>query len=60
MLKTIIPNTPTQIWITAQAIRALSLIPAPLRRRLTSFSGNAAAMLNDAHLRRPEDLTPHQ
>jgi 2-polyprenyl-6-methoxyphenol hydroxylase-like FAD-dependent oxidoreductase len=58
VLKTIIPNTPTQIWITAQAIRSLPHIPAPLRRRLTSYGGSAAAMLNEARLRRPEDSTP--
>jgi 2-polyprenyl-6-methoxyphenol hydroxylase-like FAD-dependent oxidoreductase len=58
VLKLIIPGSRTQIWVTAQAMRAIPHLPAPLRRRLTSFGGDAAAMLNEARLRRPEDLRP--
>jgi 2-polyprenyl-6-methoxyphenol hydroxylase-like FAD-dependent oxidoreductase len=58
VMNAIIPKTQAQIWITAQAIRALPHVPAPLRRRLTSFGGGAATMLNAARLRRPEDLAP--
>ena len=57
VMKTIIPNSRAQIWATAQAIRALPHLPAPLQRRLTSFGGGPAAMLNEARLRRPPDLT---
>ena len=51
----IIPRSRAQIWLTAQAVRALPRIPAPVRRRLTSFGGSPAAMLDEARLRRPED-----
>ena len=56
VLDLIIPKSRTQIWAMAQAMRVLPHIPAPLRRRLTSFGGSAAAMLEEARLRRPEDL----
>jgi 2-polyprenyl-6-methoxyphenol hydroxylase-like FAD-dependent oxidoreductase len=58
VLKLIIPGSRTQIWVTAQAMRVIPHVPALLRRRLTSFGGDAAAMLNEARLRRPEDLQP--
>jgi 2-polyprenyl-6-methoxyphenol hydroxylase-like FAD-dependent oxidoreductase len=56
VIEVIIPRSRAQIWLTAQAIRVLPHIAAPIRRRLTSFGGGAAAMLDEARLRRPEDL----
>lgn len=56
VLKTIIPRSQAQIWITAQAIRALPHIPEPLQHRLTSFGGSAAAMLDEARLGPPPDV----
>jgi 2-polyprenyl-6-methoxyphenol hydroxylase-like FAD-dependent oxidoreductase len=56
VINLIIPRTQAQIWMTAQAMRLLPRLPAPLRRRITSFGGGAAAMLDEARLRRPEDL----
>jgi 2-polyprenyl-6-methoxyphenol hydroxylase-like FAD-dependent oxidoreductase len=55
VMKFLIPDSAAQIWLTAQAMRILPRVPAPLRRRLTSFGG-AAAMLREARLRRPDDV----
>jgi len=52
-LKTLIPRSHLQVWATAQAIRLLPRLPAPARRRLTSFGGGPAAMLNVVSLRDP-------
>jgi hypothetical protein len=41
---------------TAQAIRLLPQLPAPARRRLTSFGGDPTAMLNLVKLRDPGTL----
>ena len=54
VLRLIIPGSAGQIWLTAQAMRALAHLPAPLRRRLTSFGGGPASMLREARLRPPE------
>jgi 2-polyprenyl-6-methoxyphenol hydroxylase-like FAD-dependent oxidoreductase len=53
----IIPGTRARIGVTAQAMRVLPHLPLPIRRRLTSFGGGAAAMLEQAKLRRPEGLS---
>jgi 2-polyprenyl-6-methoxyphenol hydroxylase-like FAD-dependent oxidoreductase len=55
-IKLIIPESRGQIWLTASALRLLPRLPAPLRRRLTAFGGSAAAMLDDARLRHPDDV----
>lgn len=56
VLKTLIPRSRLQVWATAQAIRLLPRLPAPARRRLTSFGGGPAAMLNVVKLRDPSTL----
>jgi hypothetical protein len=56
VINRIIPRSRAEIWTIAQAMRMLPHLPAPLRRRLSSFGGGAAAMLDEARLRRPEDL----
>jgi 2-polyprenyl-6-methoxyphenol hydroxylase-like FAD-dependent oxidoreductase len=56
VLKTLIPRSHLQVWATAQAIRLLPRLPAPVRRRLTSFGGGPAAMLNVVKLRDPSTL----
>ena len=56
ILRTIIPTSQAQVWVTAQAIRMIPHVPAPQRRRLTSFGGSAAAMLDQARLRPPNAL----
>ena len=56
VLKTLIPRSRLQLWATAQAIRLVPRLPAPARRRLTSFGGGPAAMLNVVSLRDPSNL----
>jgi 2-polyprenyl-6-methoxyphenol hydroxylase-like FAD-dependent oxidoreductase len=55
-IKLIIPQSRRQIWLTAQAMRVLPHLRAPLRRRLTGFGGSAAAMLDEARLSEPSGL----
>jgi hypothetical protein len=55
-IKLIIPQSRRQIWLTAQAMRVLPHLRAPLRRRLTAFGGSAAAMLDEARLSKPHEL----
>src|SRR4030095_15028385 len=38
-MKALIPRSRLQLWAIAQAIRLLPRLPAPARRRLTSFGG---------------------
>jgi len=56
VMRVLIPSSAAQIWATAQAMRVLPHLPAPLRRRITGFGGSAAAMLREARLRQPETL----
>jgi 2-polyprenyl-6-methoxyphenol hydroxylase-like FAD-dependent oxidoreductase len=56
VINLIIPGSGWQTWLTAQALRAIPRIPAPLRRRLTAFGGSAAAMLDEARLQHPDEL----
>jgi len=56
VLRTLIPRSHLQVWATAQAIRLLPRLPALARRRLTSFGGGPAAMLNVVKLRDPSTL----
>jgi 2-polyprenyl-6-methoxyphenol hydroxylase-like FAD-dependent oxidoreductase len=56
VLKILIPRSRLQVWATAQAIRLLPRLPALARRRLTSFGGGPAAMLNVVSLRDPSNL----
>jgi 2-polyprenyl-6-methoxyphenol hydroxylase-like FAD-dependent oxidoreductase len=56
VLKTLIPNSPAQVWLTARAMQVLPRLPGPARRKLTSFGGGPAAMLAGAPLRDPQEL----
>jgi 2-polyprenyl-6-methoxyphenol hydroxylase-like FAD-dependent oxidoreductase len=51
VLSAIVPGSRAQVWTTAQAMRLLPRLPAPVRRRLTSFGGGPAAMLDGLELR---------
>jgi 2-polyprenyl-6-methoxyphenol hydroxylase-like FAD-dependent oxidoreductase len=51
VLDAIVPRSRAQVWTTAQAMRLLPHLPAPVRRRLTSFGGGPAAMLDGLVLR---------
>jgi 2-polyprenyl-6-methoxyphenol hydroxylase-like FAD-dependent oxidoreductase len=52
-MKVLIPRSRTQLWALAQAMRLLPRLPAPARRRLTSFGGGPAAMLDAVNLPQP-------
>jgi 2-polyprenyl-6-methoxyphenol hydroxylase-like FAD-dependent oxidoreductase len=51
VLAAIVPRSRAQVWTTAQAMRLLPRLPGPVRRRLTSFGGGPAAMLDGLVLR---------
>jgi 2-polyprenyl-6-methoxyphenol hydroxylase-like FAD-dependent oxidoreductase len=53
VIKRLIPRSRVQLWAMAQAIRLLRRLPGPVRRRLTSFGGGPAAMLDAVKLRDP-------
>jgi 2-polyprenyl-6-methoxyphenol hydroxylase-like FAD-dependent oxidoreductase len=55
-MKLLIPRSRIQLWAMAQTMRLLPRLPAPARRRLTSFGGGPAAMLNAVQLRDPKTL----
>ncbi|GAA4965464.1 FAD-dependent monooxygenase [Actinoplanes utahensis] len=46
MLNSLVPRNRAQVWLTAQAMRLIPRLPVPVRRRLTSFGGGPAAMLD--------------
>jgi 2-polyprenyl-6-methoxyphenol hydroxylase-like FAD-dependent oxidoreductase len=46
VLDAIVPRSRLQVWATAQAMRLIPRLPGPARRRLTSFGGGPAAMLD--------------
>lgn len=52
----VVPQSQRQIWLLAQAMRVLPRLPQTLRRRITAGGGSAVAMLNEAHLTRPDEL----
>ena len=54
VIKRFIPRSRVQLWAMAQAMRLLPRLPGPARRRLTSFGGGPAAMLDAVKLRDPE------
>jgi 2-polyprenyl-6-methoxyphenol hydroxylase-like FAD-dependent oxidoreductase len=45
VMKTLIPATPLQVWLTAQALRLVPRLPATLQRRLSAFQGRPAKAL---------------
>ncbi|MGI5180208.1 hypothetical protein ACQEVZ_28175 [Dactylosporangium sp. CA-152071] len=53
VLGTLIPRSELQVWTTAQALRVLPRLPGFVQRKLTSFGGGPAAMLNGVRLRDP-------
>ena len=57
VLKTLIPGSRAQLWAMAQAMRLLPRLPRPARRRLTSFGGGPAAMLEAVKLRDPGTMS---
>ena len=57
VIKKFIPRSRVQLWAMAQAMRLLPRLPGPARRRLTSFGGGPAAMLDAVKLRDPEAIS---
>jgi 2-polyprenyl-6-methoxyphenol hydroxylase-like FAD-dependent oxidoreductase len=57
VMKMLIPRSRVQLWARAQAIRLLPRLPAPVRRRLTSYGGGPAAMLDAVQLRDPKSFS---
>jgi 2-polyprenyl-6-methoxyphenol hydroxylase-like FAD-dependent oxidoreductase len=57
VMKMLIPRSRVLLWARAQAIRLLPRLPAPVRRRLTSYGGGPAAMLDAVQLRDPRSLS---
>lgn len=53
ILNSIVPRSRSQVWFTAQVMRALPRLPEPVRRRLTAFGGGPAAMLGGLTLPGP-------
>ncbi|HWC44372.1 MAG TPA: hypothetical protein VHK02_20500 [Actinomycetota bacterium] len=51
-MKTIIPATPRQVWLTDQALRLIPRLPGPLQRRLWAFQARPARALEAVDLAR--------
>lgn len=45
VMKTLIPRTRLQVWLTTQALRLVPRLPATLQRRLSAFQGRPARAL---------------
>ncbi len=45
MMRTLIPRTPLQVWLTTQLIRVLPRLPATIQRGLSSFERRPARAL---------------
>jgi 2-polyprenyl-6-methoxyphenol hydroxylase-like FAD-dependent oxidoreductase len=55
-MKVLIPRSRIQLTLLAQVMRLLPRLPRPVRKRLTSFGGGPAAMLDAVKLRDPTSL----
>ena len=53
MIRTLIPHSRAQVAATGYALRLLARLPAPLQRKLTSYGGGPAAMLDGVLLPAP-------
>ena len=51
VMKTLIPATPLQVWLTVQVLRLVPRLPATLQRRLSAFQGRPARALQAITLR---------
>ena len=52
VMKTLIPATPRQVWLTSQALRLLPRLPGALQRRLWAFQARPARALEAVDLER--------
>jgi hypothetical protein len=51
VMKTLIPATAAQVWLTTQALRLVPRLPVPLQRRLSAFQGRPARALQAVNLK---------
>jgi 2-polyprenyl-6-methoxyphenol hydroxylase-like FAD-dependent oxidoreductase len=56
VLRTLVPRSRAQVRLTPLVLRALASLPGPVRRRLTSYGGGPARMLDAVPL--PEERLP--
>jgi 2-polyprenyl-6-methoxyphenol hydroxylase-like FAD-dependent oxidoreductase len=54
VMKTLIPATPFQVWLTTQALRLVPRLPVTLQRRLSTFQGRPARALDAVTLQKFE------
>jgi len=54
VMKTLIPATPFQVWLTTQALRLVPRLPVTLQRRLSTFRGRPARALDAVTLQKFE------
>ena len=50
-MKTLMPRTPLQVWLTTQALRLGARLPATVQRRLSAFQGRPARALSAVTLK---------
>jgi len=55
-MKTLIPRTPLQVWLTPQLMRLVPRLPVTLQQRLSSLQGGPAAALDSITLKRYEPI----
>ncbi|PRY43240.1 hypothetical protein LY71_117100 [Geodermatophilus tzadiensis] len=53
VLRTLVPGSRAQVWLTPRVLQTLTSLPGPLRRRLTAYGGGPARMLGAVVL--PDD-----
>jgi 2-polyprenyl-6-methoxyphenol hydroxylase-like FAD-dependent oxidoreductase len=58
VMKTLIPATPRQVWLTTQALRLVPRLPATLQQRLSSFQGRPARALEAVTLQKYQRPPP--
>jgi 2-polyprenyl-6-methoxyphenol hydroxylase-like FAD-dependent oxidoreductase len=54
VMKTLIPRSRLQVWLTTQALRLVPRLPATLQRRLSAFQGRPARALDAVALEKYE------
>jgi 2-polyprenyl-6-methoxyphenol hydroxylase-like FAD-dependent oxidoreductase len=54
VMKTLLPATPLQVWLTTQALRLVPRLPVTLQRRLSAFQGRPARALDAVTLQKFE------
>lgn len=53
-MKTLVPRTPFQVWLTPRLTSLLPRLPIPLQRRLLALQGGPARALESVTLTAPE------